>query len=298
VHARQALRVAIAIGVLAVIPVVGCFSFGDLSGGDSDAGSIVDASQAVEATNDASVAPHFDAGNEPDGAPITFESCAAAHAAVPNAPDGFFPLSGIDGGAPIQAYCDMTQDNGGWMLVTPEMIVSQTFPGGTRVSSTDENGGLVVKNYPNDDSCGVDAGPDPFDTITFSVDRPWAQIRAQYYFNGLVSCSDVFGSAVLGTAKNTLPFNLAVDLIHDEIKMGGVAPDGGPIDDFDGVVHHCDDNPDNFWQFNTGSQRGAVLALRRDLPGSAGLSTRMTCFTGPTGVNASSWWEYRDIYVR
>lgn len=242
----------------------------------------------------------FDAGESPDGAPITFLSCAAAHAEQPAAPDGLFLLTGIDGGAPFQAYCDMTNDNGGWMLVTPSMTKTEVAAGVTITHQVDGKGGLVVQIFPNDDPCGVDAGPVPSETITFDVDPPWSQIRSRYLFEGLASCWSIFGSADLGTLKNTLPFELGVDTIYDQTKMGGVTPDGGAgPDTFDGLVHRCDGTTQNFWQNNATQERSAVVILRRNLPGAAGLSTQANCIHGAgPGITATAWWEYREIYVR
>jgi hypothetical protein len=288
-----------AISALVLGGAIGCFSFSDLTGGGGDAGTI-DAASETDVATDADVIPIFDAGVSPDGAAITFLSCAAAHAELPNAPDGLFLLSGLDGGPTIQAYCDMTNDNGGWMLVTPDMVVTSTHPATTVVQTADDKGGLVVQNFANNDVCGQpDAGLNAYDLITFSVDRPWSQIRAYYGFNGLVTCWSVFGNASLNPSKNILPFQIGIDTIYGEHAMGGTDNEGGVVDAFDGKTNRCDGTTANFWGVNVETERSATLILRRSGAGPAGFATSANCFAGVgPGTTSHAWWEYRQIYVR
>src|ERR1019366_8393382 len=97
--------------VAAIASAGACFSFGDLSGGDGPDAS--DAS-AQEVTIDA--ATPFEADIVDSGSTL-YPSCKATHAALPSLPNGFYSLLSDNGGAPFTAYCDMTNDDGGWMLV-------------------------------------------------------------------------------------------------------------------------------------------------------------------------------------
>lgn len=289
-HARKALRVAIAIGAPAAIAVVGCFSFGDLSGGTAGA-----ADAAPDVATDA--AP-VDANSPNDSGPVTYASCAAARAEAPTAPDGFFSITGSDGGAPFQAYCDMTNDDGGWMLVTPDMIANESLQLVTSAHSVDENGGVIIEEYANEDQCGQDGGVSDFSVVTFTNYPPWTQIRSQQNFNGTVSCWSLFGSSMIVPTPNLQAFDPAVDVMYDEVKMGGF-DDAGPVDTFSGMLDRCNGDRTNFWDQNVANQRSLIVIQRREIPGPAGLAVRATCLSGAgPGTTATTSWQFRNIYVR
>jgi hypothetical protein len=282
----------------------GCVLFGSLDdltgGGTADAGGADAPIRADAAIDSAPIdATPFDAG-EVDGAAITFETCNATHIVFPNAPDGFYLLSGVDGGPPFEVYCDMTNDGGGWMLVTPAMVASESLTGVTSVHQSDDNGGLVVLNYANSDACAGNGAPSATNLIMFSINVPWSQIRAKYAFDGLVGCWHLFGSNQLSHEQNLFPFDPGADTIYDEVKMGGVLADGGPVDAFDGTVDRCDGTGQNFWDQNTLAERSGVVILRRSiLTAPAGLSTNAYCLNNAQpGTASTTFWSYRDIYVR
>jgi hypothetical protein len=208
-------------------------------------------------------------------------------------------LTSGDGGPPFQAYCDMTTDDGGWMLVTPAMIVTDTLESVVNQRQIDENGGLVEQDYPNANPCGADGSTRPQATLLIAAQPPWKEVRARHLFYGTGPCWSIFGSSGLGTAQNVLTYQPGIDVIHDQVKMGGVTADGGPIDDFNDIVDICTAAPNNLWDTNTSFVRSAVVGLHHDiLDEPAGLSTNVNCFIGTPGLTSTTWWEYRDIYVR
>lgn len=273
--------------------VTGCLLFtslSDLTGGEAPTPQ-KDATQDVAADGLLDVAA-------PDASDAAYASCFAAHGVLPGANDGVYAIQPDDGGTPFNAYCDMTHDDGGWMLVTPDMILSDITSGVTTVHSIDDKGGLIVQDYPNANPCGADGGPPDSNVLTLSNHPAWSQVRARYAFDGLASCWSVFGAPQLRAMTNLVSFDPAIDTIYDQVKMGGLA-DGGHGDTFDGVLHRCDQDSANFWQQNMLSARSAVVILRRDLPGPAGPATAAYCLRGEApGTAATTWWEYRDIYVR
>jgi hypothetical protein len=231
-----------------------------------------------------------------------YASCGEVRDTRADAADGIYLIAAGTGGSPIPAYCDLTGDGGGWMLVTRDMIVEERSRSVTVVETDDERGGLVVRVYANTGGC-----TDPIDNVhlvAFS-DRPaWTQIRVRYRFAGATSCWWILGevntdppSQVDGQviAPNIAPFEPGVDTIREQVRMGGAAGDA-----FDGMPTRCDNDTTNFWHGNRGpDERSAVAILRRDVqPGPAGLATMTSCTEFAPGTSSPTWWEYSDISVR
>ena len=233
-----------------------------------------------------------------DAAKTTFSSCADAKASLPSATDGAYRLQVRDAGA-FNAYCDMTQDGGGWMLVTPAMLSNESNVQVTTVSTADTNGGAIYRAYANAaGSCG-DTLPDNSQFVRIADGFAWTEIRARYTFAGNVDCWTAFGSikpfaaAAPPYLTNLFAFELGVDTIRDQVRMGG-----GKGDTFDGVDSVCVSDATNFWHNGT-ADRSALVILRRLNPAvPAGLGTLTSCNTFASGVTGPTWWEYREIYVR
>lgn len=256
---------------------------------------------------DASDAGENDAGD--DGRPsdagvdVAYASCAAAQAARVNAPDGVYLLERGEGAAPLAAYCDMTSDDGGWMLVTPDMIEKEVAVHVTVTRRSDSRGGLVLRAYANSPGCGAADGAAVDDSrhVVFISNVPaWTRIRARHAFAGGTTCWWIFGAVnpLHPDQPNLVTFDPKVDTIRDEVRMGGGgAADAGST--FDGLPFRCDNAPENFWNAARGPfERSAVVILRRDVPGPAGLAVGTSCSSVSAGTTSPTWWEYRDIYVR
>lgn len=230
-----------------------------------------------------------------------YSSCNEVLQTRADAIDGRYRIEAGPNGEPIPAYCDLTDDDGGWMLVTPDMIFDEQSAWVTVVNAQDERGGLVLRVYANVYGCA-----DPVDNVhrVAISDRPaWTQIRATYKFAGGNACWWIFGEVSTDISahidgkvivSNIVPFQAGVDTIRDEVKMGGAG------NAFDGLSFRCDNETTNFWHPDRGlEERSALLILRRSLdPGPAGLATTTSCTTSGPGTESPTWWEYSDISVR
>jgi hypothetical protein len=217
--------------------------------------------------------------------PLTCRALKRAHDA---APDGHYTIA--PDGEPRDVYCDMTKEGGGWMLVTPDMVASETSTSLLSDSvEVDPNGGLIMTLRPKAAGCNTTT-PNPKHVVLFKDVIAWQQIRYRSTFTGAAGCWSIFGDPYkLGTLDpNVSAFNKAYDTIRDEVHMGGTAGDA-----FDGMTNRCDQTTVNFWEY-AGPDRSAVVTLRRKPNANpAGLSGRAECLTeGPTG------WSFSEIYVR
>ena len=225
-------------------------------------------------------------------------SCDELHRATPTAPDGFQMIDpdGPSGPiAPFRAWCDMTHDGGGWMLVSTALLGDETNALATVVRDQDSHGGLVLRVYANSPGCSSTV---PATRYRFFVqDRPrWSRIRLKQTFAGSADCWHIWGGseAKIPLPPNLLPFDPAVDVIRDAVRMGGSNGDA-----FDGRPNRCDQEATNFWSAGGGTLRSASVVLRRNDPTlPSGIETGADCGDTALGTNSPLWWEYRDIYVK
>jgi hypothetical protein len=231
-------------------------------------------------------------------AAVPIASCDALKQSSPATPDGVQEID-PDGPGPIQpfrAYCDMTSDGGGWMLVTAALLGEETKKEATVTRVDDDRGGVIMRVYVNGEGCG--GGRQPTRHRVFIADRPaWSRVRLKQTFVGRASCWHIFGgqeSAVGALDPNIAPFDLTKDVIRDPLRMGGSLGNA-----FDGKTTRCDDEVQNFWRATETSPRSATVILRRrDLAAPSGPSTGADCGGFGPGVTSDTWWEYRDIYVK
>jgi hypothetical protein len=187
----------------------------------------------------------------------------------------------------FQAYCDMTNDAGGWMLATQSMINSEV---GSSVTTTKTNNSLGGVNIQNIIASPAGCGPSATYSVLFKDIIPWTQIKADYEFTGGNSCWGIFGNNNYGTGSNITPFVLGTDTIRNQVKMGGSNGNA-----FDGINNRCDNETINFWHSNqgVGTTRSAQVILRRNsMESLAGLGTGAGCTAAGYG------WKYQNIYLK
>lgn len=222
-------------------------------------------------------------------------SCKALKLTSPATPDGVQTIDPDGSGpiAPFQAWCDMTRDGGGWMLVTEPMIDGETGALATAVRSVGPNGGLVLRVYLNEQGCSN--VPKTRHRVFFDDRTKWSQIRFKQTFAGDASCWHIWGALEpTGLDSNLNVFDGTIDTVTSPVKMGGAKGDF-----FDGKPLRCDASPDNFWAQNTTDLRSATVSLRKkDVNAKAGVSTGADCATPGPGTTSPTWWEYSEIYVR
>lgn len=260
----------------------------DLASGGADASVASPVSDAL-----APDAPPADGSSAPLGA-----SCRAIHELRPEAKSGSYAIAG-DGGATVQATCDMETYGGGWTLVTPAMILedrtAQEYSPGTpaRVDvarSTDARGGAVFDLRVTKVNCGADGmqvGPGHY-FVVGELDG-WTQIMATYAFTSSSSCWRMFGDPELHDT-NVFPFDVGRDRIGPQQNMARAS--SGTSIPYDGRTTACDEDPTNFWGAPYATQpKSARVVLRRFTQSKpAGLALSLDC--GLAG------WTVSDIHVR
>lgn len=226
-------------------------------------------------------------------------SCAAIHQANPDLPDGMYSIDpdGDGDGAPFDAFCDMTNEGGGWTLVTERWISLERANKATVVKTTDSRGGVAFQIFMNEGGCGSGIGAGH--QVLFANRPAWSKIRFKASFAGAVNCWNIFGDTEgsLGFGPGVIPFVKGVDAIRDAVGMGG-----SQGNDYDGTNERCDQVPENFWSSDNGlAERSATVILRRadENDPAAGLATTADCSPelGP-GNTSPTWWAYRDIFVK
>lgn len=238
--------------------------------------------------------PPIDAA--PDAA-VVFASCDALKKAKPATPDGMQLIDPDGPGplAPFSAYCDMTKDDGGWMLLTGAMLGAESPQAVTVVRGVAEHDGVVLRVYANGQACGART-PSARHRVILPDLPAWSRVRSKQTFAGKATCWVVFGGHEDGSEPfdaNVLPFDKTKDVIRDEVRMGGSLGDA-----FAGRTSRCDASPENFWG-GIGQPRSATVILRRsDLVAPSGLATGADCGDFGPGMSSPTYWEYRDIYVK
>jgi hypothetical protein len=261
-------------------------------------------------SNDAADRGATEAGLPPDGAgseatpppadarSVDGATCLAIKRARPESPDGMYRVDPDEGGpsAPFDAFCDMTGDGGGWMLVTPALApVDEAFET-TVVRETDARGGLVLRVYANNRGC-AETVQHARHLVLLASQQRWTRVRAHQSFFGAAECWTIFGGKdpTYPLAHNLVPFDSAVDVARDARRMGGSTVDGFP-----GIVRRCDSEPNNFWAFVSGfAERSLTVILRRASPDApAGLATNASCAEVDAGTGSPTSWVYRDVFVQ
>ena len=203
-------------------------------------------------------------------------------------------------GGPAPTYCEMESFDGGWTLVTSDMIasersvqdVSPSTP--ARVSAartTDAHGGVGFTVDVTHHNCGeTPETPSPSHLFTIVDLEPWKEIMATYTFRGGADCWDLFG-APDAPDTNVRPFEILIDRFDRDENMARAA-DGTAIP-FGGRLSRCDVSNENFWdaKYNASRRRIRVVQRRRTDTEPFGLSVRTDC------GNAMGW-DIADVFVR
>ena len=185
----------------------------------------------------------------------------------------------------FQAYCDMTNDSGGWMLVTQSMINSEVGSSTTVTKTNGSNNGLIYTTTITGNSCATSYGKFYLNDII-----PWSLIKADYEFLGGNSCWSIFGNTANSAGTNLIPFALGTDTIRNQVKMGG-----SNGDNFDGNTNRCDNETFNFWHSNQGvgtTRSAQVISRRSSMASLAGLGIGTAC------VSNGYPWKFQNIYIK
>ncbi len=217
----------------------------------------------------------------------------------PGLPDGpyFIDPDGSGPDAPFLVTCDMTRDNGGWMLVTPDFVLREVVATTTEtLVDVGSNGGFrqavrPVSTVPVD--C---AGTKWF--ASFYIDNviDWTQVRSTWEFDGYMTCWSIFGNTAQmnGEPLNIVPWSFAGgDVIQAQTGMGGASGNN-----FDGTTTLCQDVDLNFWgRLGGHTYRTARVIMHRgtDLVTPSGLGAGASCV--PTGYAAGNW-RISDVWIR
>jgi hypothetical protein len=232
-------------------------------------------------------------------------SCADILATNPGATDGKYYLDPDGAGpvAPFIAVCDMTLDNGGWMLVQPGFVSST---GGSHVAETrgtDSQGGALLGataippvngSWAVGYNCGIVSSHELF----FKDLVPWTQIRSDWAFTGNGYCFSIFGNTSNmpgATPLGVTPFQLGVDVIRKQKNMGGLLSDT-----FDGVDGRCDNVASNFWASanDFGSRSAEVILRRTSSTVAGGIGLGVSCVNYNNAPISIPTWQFSNMWLR
>lgn len=225
-------------------------------------------------------------------------SCANILAEHPGSVDGRYYIDPDGTGllAPMEVTCDMTRDNGGWMLVTPEFVASIDQAQYVDVSTgLDPFGGVILQARANSLKVGTNCNINSWNTLYFEDLVPWSLVRSNWQFEGNATCWSIFGNvSEIDVALNVTPL-ASSDAIRQEIRMGGTGSDL-----FDGVTSRCASTSANFWAMVNGTtRRSAQVILRRSNSSAlAGLGVGTSCAEYNNIASSIPTWVFSDIWLK
>ncbi len=157
-----------------------------------------------------------------------------------------------------QVYCDMTNNDGGWMLVEPSMVASVVTKYVSIASSTDSSGGASYTFTHQDIGCDSnDSGA----TVQVTSSIQWDSVRAKHSLNsGLSYCWSMDGTGNYGeqrTNSNLQSFSVGTDVVQGCVLSCATSPFVIP------PLTRCDKEPENFAIYNGTSERSFELISRR-----------------------------------
>lgn len=134
-----------------------------------------------------------DGSSDAVAAPL-YASCRALLAAVPTSKDGFYDLDPDGPGpkAPFKGYCDMTNDEGGWLRIDETLVDGAVRVGVTAVPAKDSGGGLALRIYGNIPGCS-DESEHARDLTFLAPNVTWGRVRYKQTFAGRAACWTIAG---------------------------------------------------------------------------------------------------------
>ncbi len=157
-----------------------------------------------------------------------------------------------------EVYCDMTDNDGGWMLVEPEMISSVISRYVEVHTETDSNGGVFYIFTHQDVGCdNNDTGA----TVQVTSTIQWDKVRAKHSLvNGKSYCWSMDGTGNYGGQRTNS--NLETFLVGTDVVQNCVLSCEDPQFVIPPLTR-CDDTAENYGIYNVVSERSFELISRR-----------------------------------